>query len=440
MSIVTKKDIIDQRNQVFEQEFQVELASSCTVGNGILRLDGVAKENAIIAFEESKDKPSFFIPASGSGSRMFKFLYQWLEDEKETDEVQRFFTELPNFPFFGELTTPISDRKTIVAEVFEKFSTIPKGLIPFHRYENEVRTAFQEHLAQAKEFLGEDAEIHFTVQKEFEADIAKNLGANKNVSFSYQNDETDAYCFDANGEVVKEDGEYLRRPAGHGALLENLNAIDSDLVLLKNIDNIQHSFKSETTKQTWKLAIGTLLNFKKDLQELANDFSSEKLNMLNETYQFLSKNQLDDFQKEDLQTILHRPTRVCGMVKNEGEPGGGPFLIADKQSISNQIIEKAQIKNSEEQQAIVQGSSHFNPVFIVVSKTDAQGDKLDLMQFRDDSKFFVVKKTYKGKEIFYRELPGLWNGSMSNWNTIFLEIPSDVFTPVKSVLNLLVGS
>ncbi|HIP31333.1 MAG TPA: DUF4301 family protein [Crocinitomicaceae bacterium] len=437
MSIVTKKDIIDQRNQVFEQEFQVELASSCTVGNGILRLDGVAKENARIAFEESNDKPSFFIPASGSGSRMFKFLYQWLEDGIETEDVKLFFTELPNFPFFGELAASLSDRKAIVSEVLEKFSTMPKGLIPFHRYENEVRTAFQEHLAQAKDFLGEDAQIHFTVQKEFESDISENIVEDKHVSFSYQNDETDAYCFDESGELIKEGEEYLRRPAGHGALLENLNAIDSDLVLLKNIDNIQHSSKSRTSKETWRLAIGTLLNFKKDVQKLANDFSSEKLSKLNEAYQFLSKNQLVSFKEKDLQTILNRPTRICGMVKNEGEPGGGPFWIADKQGVSNQIIEKAQIKNSKEQQVIVQRSSHFNPVFIVVSKTDVQGNKLDLMQFRDNSKFFVVKKTHKGKEIFYRELPGLWNGSMSNWNTIFLEIPSDVFTPVKSILNLL---
>ncbi|MBL1281457.1 MAG: DUF4301 family protein [Fluviicola sp.] len=437
MSIATKKDIIEQHAQVFEREFQVELTASCTVGNGIVRANKEVIAKARTAFDSLSQQASFFVPASGSGSRMFGFLYQWLNGGLETQEIQHFFNELPNFPFYGELKTVNSDKKAIVEEILQKFSAIPKGLIPFHQYNGEVRTAFQEHLAQAKDFLGESARIHFTVQQEFKDAISKNIGSGEQISFSYQNDETDAYCFDANGEVMKENEEFLRRPAGHGALLENLNAIDNDIVLIKNIDNIQHFSKVEKTKDAWKLSVGILVNFKNDLQKLTSDYSFEKLKVINENYQFLSKEQLENFKKEDLQGILIRPTRVCGMVLNEGEPGGGPFWSVDKQGVSKQVIEKSQIDKSDAQQEIVQKSTHFNPVFIAVSKTDVFGNKLDLMQFRDDSKFFVVKKTHKGKEIIYRELPGLWNGSMSNWNTIFLEIPQEVFTPVKSVLDLL---
>lgn len=437
MSVETKKDIITQQNQVLEQDFKVELYASCTVGNGILRADEQMIEDAKKQLAESEIYPHFFIPASGSGSRMFKFLFQWLEDGVETKEIKRFFRELPNFPFYNELNENASDRKSLVEEIVANYSSIPKGLIPFHQYEDEVRTAFQEHLVQVKDFFGENVKVHFTIQKDFENAIRNNIGEQNNVSFSFQNDETDAYCFDANGEIVKENGEYLRRPAGHGALLENLNTLDADVVLIKNIDNVQRFSKSSPSGHAWKLAMGIVLNFKKELKLLSADYSFKKLQELNKRYQFLSKEDELNFCEDDLARIISQPTRVCGMVKNEGEPGGGPFWIKDKDGISKQIIEKAQIKDAENQQEIVQKSSHFNPVFIVASKTNVLGETLDITKFRDDAKYFVVKKTHKGKEIFYRELPGLWNGSMNYWNTIFLELPSDVFTPVKSVLDLL---
>lgn len=437
MSVETKKDIIDQRNQVFENDFRVDLYSSCAVGEGILRLDNQLLQEVNLAFEDSNVFPMFFIPASGSGSRMFNFLFEWLETGKESKEVSHFFCELPNFLFFNELKAKETDRKSIAKEVLDKFSMLPKGLLPFHQYPDYIRTAFQEHVSQAKLFFGDDIKIHFTIQKQFENLIQKNVGVNSNISFSYQNDETDAFCFDDDKEIVKEGNQFLRRPAGHGALLENLNALEEDVILLKNIDNIQHESKSKPTKDTWSSAIGTLLLFQNELKEIAKNYSIERLILLNNKFQFLSKEELNCFTQKDFQNIISRPTRVCGMVKNEGEPGGGPFRISDKNGISNQIVEKAQIKDDDSQLKIVQSSSHFNPVFIALSKTDCEGNPLDLLKYRDDSKYFVVKKTHKGKDILYRELPGLWNGSMSNWNTIFLEISQEVFTPVKSVLDLL---
>ena len=179
-----------------------------------------------------------------------------------------------------------------------------------------------------------------------------------------------------------------------------------------------------------------LTKFKTELLALSKDFSTKSLIELNQQYQFIASELVSDMTVDSIKKFLNRPTRIAGMVKNKGELGGGPFWISDENGVTNQIIEKAQIKDLDTQQEIVQKSSHFNPVFIAISKTDAFGNKLNLLDFRDDSKFFVVKKSHKGKDILYRELPGLWNGGMSNWNTIFLEIPSTVFSPVKSVLDL----
>ena len=442
MSIETKKEIILQKNQVFEQEFQVNLIESCRVGNGIVRLSDDEKELMINNFDISKFNLSFFIPASGLGSRMFKFLFEWIEEKKSTQEVDKFFKNIGQFPFYKTLveeglTEPINQRK-VALFILENYALLPKGLIPFHQYESSVSTAFQDQVIQAQSSFGLNVQIHFTVQESFKATIQANIQAldNSKISFSYQNEESNAFCFSDNAEAVKEGEEFLKRPAGHGALLDNLNEIDSDIVLIKNIDNIQHNSKSKATENAWKIAMSLLYKFKAELLALSKDFSVEKLIELNQRYQFISSDALNDMTVDSLERFLNRPTRVAGMVKNEGEPGGGPFWITDENGVTSQIIEKAQVKNLAGQQEIVQKSSHFNPVFIVVSKSDVFGNKLNLLHFRDDSKFFVVKKSHRGKEILYRELPGLWNGGMSDWNTIFLEIPSTVFSPVKSILDL----
>ncbi len=438
MSIETKKAILLEKNQVFEQPFKVQLKESCSLQNGILKLTPERVSQYEKLFTNKKEQISFFIPASGSGSRMFAFLYQWLEDGKETKEVKQFFENIESFPFFSHLKVKKSDKRAIAEQTIDYFAHLPKGLIPFHSYKEGIRTAFQEHVFQIQTFFGDLAKIHFTIQKNFENAIKKNLGVDENISFSYQNEETNAYCFSKNGEVVVEDEDFLRRPAGHGALLENLNNMDSDIVILKNIDNVQHFSESKAFHRTSKQLLGVLFDFKSEMKKLLLDFSVERLKSINENFPFLHPNAVESFKREDLKQVLNRPTRICGVVKNQGEPGGGPFWIEDENGWNNQIIEKAQIDFTDKKQSeIVQKSSHFNPVFIVLSKSNIEGKKLDLMNYRDDSKFFVVEKTHKGKKILYRELPGLWNGSMSNWNTIFVEIPLAVFTPVKSLLDLL---
>lgn len=438
MSIETKKAILSERNQVFEHDFKVQLIESCSIDTGIIRLNKEQQLEFIGVYEKNKEMVSFFIPSSGSGSRMFAFLYKWLENEVETEEIKSFFEKVESFPFFCELSSPKSSKRKLIEEIVAKFAHLPKGLIPFHSYDGKINTAFQEHVQQISQFLGQDTKIHFTIQKEFENEIRKNVGDVSNISFSYQNDETDAYCFDENQNVVKDGNNFIRRPAGHGALLENLNSMDADIVVLKNIDNVQRYSKSLPFKTVSQQLIGVLISFKKELKKLFNDFSTEGLRGLNNRFPFIHPSEIENVSKKDLALFANRPSRICGMVKNEGEPGGGPFWINGGEVLSNQIIEKAQINfENDEQREIVQKSSHFNPVFIVLSKSDVDSNTLDLMKYRDDTKFFVVEKNHKGKKIFYRELPGLWNGSMSNWNTIFVEIPLEVFTPVKSVLDLL---
>jgi len=439
---VNTEDVLLQKSQVFDNDFRVVLESACTLGNGIIRLNNKEKDRSYKAYRELSTNPSFFIPASGSGSRMFNFLYEWLEFGEDTDAVSAFFNQFDLFPF-ASLVKSREHRANIVHELLSEselnYGEIPKGLIPFHVDNGKIYTAFQEHVRQAKLFLKNNVNVHFTIQKEFEQRILQNINQVNNdvkCSFSYQSEDSNAFCFDSNKEPIFIGDSFLKRPAGHGAILSNLNEIDSDLILIKNIDNIQHISKAYLTEDIWTILVGTLKNFQEDLLNLCKSYSKDGLISLNSSYQFLSHQQINDFNESKFNHLKRRPTRVCGMVKNEGAPGGGPFWVKNQNSITKQIVEDIQISNINKQQEIFRNSSHFNPVLMVVCKTDIEGNRLNLIDFRDDSKYFVVEKTNKDINIKYRELPGLWNGSMSDWNTIFVEIPSQVFSPVKTVLGL----
>jgi len=438
------KDVDIQRKQVFEENFKVTLKAACTVGEGVLRLSAEEEESAITSFDEITSVPTFFIPASGSGSRMFQFLFEWADrnNGEAKDDLNSVFETLSKLAVAENFLDNMDSVEEFTSKMLGNIACKPKGLIPFHKSGKEVYTAFQEHVRQVKKLFPNSVNLHFTVQESFEEEIKANIKelqestAGVEISFSHQNSLSDAHCFRSNRELFYEEGKELRRPSGHGTLLENLNALPGELVFIKNIDNIQHETKAGESMRVWKIAAGLLKNFEQELRDLAADYTQEGLRILNEKYEFLSKSEEGQFNEETLHQIISRPTRVCGMVKNEGEPGGGPFWIKDGEIVTKQIIEKVQISEDKDQQKIVEASSHFNPVFMVVSKADIYGNPLNLNDFRDDSKFFVVKKTHKGEEVTYRELPGLWNGSMSNWNTLFLEIPSEVFSPVKTILDL----
>lgn len=420
------EEIERQRKEVFGGEAKVKLFAPCTVESGIIRLTDEEKKKAVNDFAKSKSNISFFIPASGSGSRMFQFLHE--NNEVEIERLREKFPKLA----LSQLIQNATDKTSIM-----QFACLPKGLIPFHQYGDSVRTAFQEHVCQAKLLLKNPA-IHFTIQKEYESEIKENLSeyADVSLSYSYQNPETDAYCFNANEEVVEVENKPLRRPAGHGALLENMNRVDADILFIKNIDNIQHESKSALGIENWKIAGGLLHSFQDELRVLADNFTKEGLIQLNNKYGFLSADEVENCDHKGILHYASRPSRVCGMVINEGEPGGGPFWVESNSGVSKQIVEKVQISNTSSQLEILQQSTHFNPVFIALSKKDVFGNVLDLQDFKDESSFIVVCKSQNGKDVYYRELPGLWNGGMSDWNTVFFEIPSSTFSPVKTLLDL----
>jgi hypothetical protein len=238
--------------------------------------------------------------------------------------------------------------------------------------------------------------------------------------------------------MFENDSSPLKRPSGHGALIHNLNEVQSDYILIKNIDNVQYLSKSKLTLNYWNDLIKLTQVIKNQLSELCKNPKLEVLLELNQKYHFTSKENLEMLVgDEQIQTFINRPIRVCGMVKNSGQPGGGPFWVEKNGVISKQIVEKSQIAPTLSQQQIVEQSSHFNPVMIVASVKDFQGVKFNLIDFKDDESYFIVQKRYEGRDVQFIENPGLWNGSMAHWISVFVEIPAETFSPVKTVLDLL---
>ena len=451
--------IEEQKAKVIGNHPEVVLVSPCKLDEGILQFTAQEQVNLVDVFEKENFSSCFFIPASGSGSRMFQFLFDFIEapDEVNRSSVEKFLNHISEFAFFQQL--PVETRNKLKdfdvdLDAFVSFllkedgmgyGDLPKGLIPFHKNEPFILNPFQEHILQGVRVKEENVSFHFTVQSRYESAIKKVIsqiqgltGQHYEVSFSDQDVNSDSFAFTNDGEpFTLENGQVLNRPAGHGALLENINKINCDYVFIKNIDNVQHFLKSDSSVTTWKLLGGILIDYKKEAKKLYDNPSIEGLKKLNETFQLFNEKMIENLNNEEIKEILNRPTRACGMVRNDGQPGGGPFWVDDNGIISKQIIEKSQITMKGKQYSLMVQSTYFNPVMIVVSTQDLNGNKFDLQNYKDDSKFFIVRKKYKGQDVQFIELPGLWNGSMSNWNSLFIEIPTETFSPVKTVLDLL---
>lgn len=475
----------------------IKLESAATIGNGILSFKEEEVEKLINQFEAKRDNISIvkFVPASGAATRMFKLLFTFLKEynpKKESinsyinknnvKELSLFFVGLEKLPFFEEVVTKIHKAypnynnisydeqrvlfvKTMLDENLLNYSFYPKGLLPFHRYKEHASTAFEEHLFEAAEYASSnnEANLHFTISekhkyrfdeefKYIEEDVEEKTQTKFNISFSYQKHATDTIAVTPSNKPFRDEkGRLVFRPSGHGALIENLNDIDADIIFIKNIDNVVvNKYKSEVAKYK-KMLAGVILQIQEQvfkyeeildyqvtedtLLEIAN-FLSEKLNVvLAETYHNLSLHE----KKVFLKSKLNRPIRVCGMVKNEGEPGGGPFWVKEASGeISLQIVESAQIdKKNTEQATIIKNATHFNPVDLVCSVKNYKGEKFDLTKYINHNTAFITMKTKTGKDLKALERPGLWNGSMAYWNTIFVEVPLLTFNPVKTVNDLL---
>jgi hypothetical protein len=449
--------INEQRTLVFRENPSLKLDAPCTPEHGIKVLSDLEREQFMKIFDAGIRELVYFIPASGSGSRMFQFIHDFLMNPsyEKRGPIERFLTHLSSFAFYQSLSV---EMQSVVLSKKDRYSDLliflleknglslghlPKGLIPFHSVGTITINAFQEHVLQGLQLTEHKVSFHFTVQEEFHTQIRSSVTAtapNAALSFSDQSHDSDAIAFTESGLALMEGGQHVRRPAGHGALLSNLNALENELIFVKNIDNVQHPEKSASSFATLKILGGLLIELKNEAGKLFENPNIEGLIKLNERFGLFDEPIVENCSDAaQICSILNRPFRVCGMVRNEGQPGGGPFWVKDSTTgtRTKQIVEKAQIASTPDQLDILLKSSHFNPVLMAISPYSLTGEKFDLTLFADPSAFFIVRKDHNGTPVRYIELPGLWNGSMAHWNTMFVEVDSESFSPVKTVLDLL---
>lgn len=474
------------------------LRGAATLGHGILKVSDSERAQYANLYNEELETLSIvkFVPASGAATRMFKFLFQFLKDynpkietvesfvaHKGDKNVLTFFSEIEKLPFYREVIAKakhsfedydgLSENEKQVAFVKAMldadkldFGSSPKGLLPFHNYGTHITTAFEEHLFEATLYASSknSATLHYTISEHHKDKFLKTLndvkpkienktGVSFNVSFSYQKASTDTLAVTPENEPFRlEDGNLHFRPSGHGALIENLSAINADLVFVKNIDNVVVSTHVDVVADNKIMLAGILISIRNQTFKYLEELDKAQIDegTILKIAQFVSTkvnvtldNDFDDFSLDKkanyLREKLNRPIRICGMVKNEGAPGGGPFWVeTEDKNVSLQIVESAQIdQDNEEQKDILNNATHFNPVDLVCGFKDYKGRPFDLTQYVDYNAGFITRKTKDGKAIKALELPGLWNGSMANWITIFVEVPVETFNPVKTVSDLL---
>ena len=437
----------------------VTRAASC--GDGIRVLDAAGIEQAAARYDRAKESLRVvkFVPASGAATRMFKDLFDFVREGRRTAVVGELLANRRRFAFWPELRTIICDDadelrtvENIVAEGL-RYGETPKGLVSFHRYGDEVRKAVEEHLVEGAQYAaaGGEVKIHFTVSPEhltrFEALLAEKIpgyesrfGVKYRISFSVQDPSTDTLAVNPDCTPFRRaDGRLLFRPAGHGALIGNLGKIDADIVFVKNIDNVTTDARRSDTVLYKKALAGVLLALQERIFEylMALEVPGAELEPIaafieNELCVKLPK----DYGTALLRQVLDRPIRVCGMVRNEGEPGGGPFWVAGADGLETlQIAESNQI--APEKRELMRSATHFNPVDLVCSFRPSKGGRFDLREFVDPATGFISRKSDGGRELLAQELPGLWNGAMARWNTVFVEVPITTFSPVKVVTDLL---
>lgn len=490
---ISKEKVRSQIETFIEGIPFVNLEKAAVIGDGIYKFTE-KEEGLLLKYCDSfSEKLSIlkFVPASGAASRMFKALFNFLESydfEKESfqeyllrtndKDMVIFANGVSKFPFYDKVRQQIKGKakdenqeiylfvKELLSEEGLNYGFFPKGLLPFHDYADFAATPFEEHLKESAMYAQSNgkANLHFTISEQHKEMFLSEYNAIKNrvttatgieysISYSYQKSTTDTIAVDMdNKPFTNSDGSLLFRPGGHGALIENLNEQDADVIFIKNIDNVVVPNNVEQLAKSKKVLTGVLLQVQQKTFEYADflenavpteeeilkikEFLETRLNVrftgAFETYSTQEKINI-------LKDKINRPIRVCGMVKNEGEPGGGPFWIKDNSGrTSLQIIESAQIDMSDSKQAeILKNATHFNPVDLVCGVRDHKGEKFNLVNHVDPKQGFITEKTKEGRDLKALELPGLWNGAMAFWNTIFVEVPLATFNPVKTVNDLL---
>lgn len=479
---------INEQLKCFETGFPyLKLEAAASIGQGIIAPN---EAEYLAAWEEYRKGESTivkFVPASGAASRMFKNLFEFLGGENNlptSDFEKKFFDNITKFAFYEDLDNACQkntgkgiealvangEYKAVVAALLESaglnYGQLPKGLLKFHNYEDGPRTPLEEHLVEGALYASGKigvVNVHFTVSPEhralFEALVAEKAekyaakyGISYNISFSEQKPSTDTVAADMENKPFRDsDGSLLFRPGGHGALIENLNDLDADIVFIKNIDNVVPDRLKDETVTYKNLLAGVLVTLQKQAFEYLALLDSGKYTheQVEEIIRFVQqslccrKADIKDLEDADLvlylKNKLNRPMRVCGMVKNVGEPGGGPFLAYNQDgTVSLQILESSQIDmNDSEKKAMFEQGTHFNPVDLVCAVKNYKGEKFDLTKYVDKATGFISYKSKSGRELKALELPGLWNGAMSDWSTIFVQVSLGTFNPVKTVNDLL---
>ena len=467
----------------------LKLEAAAAIGRGIVAPTSDEGRKYVDAWQKYKaagKRVVKFVPASGAASRMFKDMFAFVDadyDKPTTDFEKKYFDNIDKFAFYGELDAVCQKNngkgikelvkegnfKAVAANMLKaeglNYGQLPKGLLLFHNYPEGPRTPMEEHLVEGALYAASNGEahVHFTVSHEHmelfkqkvaqKADMyAKKYGIAYDITFSEQKPSTDTVAANPDGTPFRNsDGSLLFRPGGHGALIENLNEIEADVIFVKNIDNVvPDRLKGDTV--LWKQIIaGVLITLQKKAFEYLELLDSGKYTheQIEEMIRFVQNDlccrKADIKELEDADLViylrkkLNRPMRVCGVVKNVGEPGGGPFLTYNQDgTVSLQILESSQIdKSNKEYMEMFTKGTHFNPVDLVCAVKDYKGNAFDLPKFVDPTTGFISQKSKSGKELQALELPGLWNGAMSDWSTIFVEVPLSTFNPVKTVNDLL---
>ncbi|MDH6353970.1 hypothetical protein M2132_000290 [Dysgonomonas sp. PH5-45] len=496
VNFLNKKGIsleeIERQIENFKTGFPfLKLHSAAAVGNGIKTVSPQEESSFLNEWNNycaSNKTIIKFVPASGAASRMFKNLFEFLDasyDVPTSDFEKKFFDNIEKFAFYQDLDAAClrndyksikellanGNYKHVVANLLStkglNYGNLPKGLLKFHRYANGYScTPVEEHLKEgaiyAKNSQGM-VNIHFTVSPEHnllfnqliddkKPVLENELSTHFEVNFSEQKPKTDTIAVDMNNEPFREEnGELVFRPGGHGALIENLNDLSADIIFIKNIDNVVPDRLKQNEAKYKKILAGVLVEVQQKAFECLKLIDSGKythdelIEILEFVQQTLNIKNPEAKLLEDVELVLYlkkkldRPFRVCGMVKNVGEPGGGPFFAQNPDgTISLQILESSQIDmNDDVSREMFEKGTHFNPVDLVCGVKDYRGHKLNLLNYVDKNTGFISIKSKGGKELKALELPGLWNGAMSDWNTIFVEVPIETFNPVKTVNDLL---
>ena len=457
----------------------MKIVGPATPERGIKVLSEAAVKDAVAYYKQADVKgKSKFVPASGAASRMFKDMFAGLDQLEKGEDLKadapgaKLAARIKDFAFytpelFGEPEDSADYRLKTLRKLLKEdglaYGSKPKGVLKFHRYPQEVRTAIAEHLVEAQEYMrNADGSCNLTVtispehRELFEGAIGevkalyeKRYGVRYDITFTYQDKATDTIAVDLENEPFrKADGTLLFRPAGHGALIYNLNKVESELVSIKNIDNVSHEKLLPVTAEYKQVLMGVALQLRDRIFGYLRKLDeAPSAALCDEIEAFLDKElciQLPQTRTEAervelLRAKLNRPVRVCGMVKNEGEPGGGPYVIAGKDGATSlQILESVQINKADDSaMEAMSHATHFNPVDLVCCLCDYKGEHFDLLKYVDPEAGFMSSKSYEGRDLKALELPGLWNGAMSDWNTLFVEVPIETFNPVKVVMDLL---